>query len=205
MTDKGYELKDTYNYNLYNTDPTTWDVLATSQSADSEAIVNTFDGLMEYDMENVLQRALAESYEVSEDGLTYTFHIREGAVWVDSQGRKVADVTADDWVAGMQHMMDAMGGLEFLVDGVLENATGYINNEITDFNEVGVKAIDDHTLQYTLEAPTPYFLTMLSYSVFAPMNRSFYESQGGKFGMEFDASAADYTYGTTSHTAVLIW
>ena len=197
LTDKGYELKDTYNYNLYNTDPTTWDVLATSQSADSEAIVNTFDGLMEYDMENVLQPALAESYEVSEDGLTYTFHIREGAVWVDSQGRKVADVTADDWVAGMQHMMDAMGGLEFLVDGVLENATGYINNEITDFNEVGVKAIDDHTLQYTLEAPTPYFLTMLSYSVFAPMNRSFYESQGGKFGMEFDASAADYTYGQT--------
>lgn len=197
LTDKGYELKDTYNYNLYNTDPTTWDVLSTSQSADSEAIVNTYDGLMEYDMENVLQPALAESHEVSADGLTYTFHIREGVEWVDSQGRKVAPVTADDWVAGMQHMMDAMGGLEFLVDGVIVNANAYINGEITDFNEVGVKAIDDHTLEYTLEAPCPYFLTMLSYSVFAPMNRSYYESQGGKFGMEYDASAADYTYGQT--------
>ena len=197
LTDKGYELKDTYNYHLYNTDPTTWDVLSTSQSADSEAIVNTYDGLMEYDMENVLQPALAESHEISDDGLTYTFHIREGVEWVDSQGRKVADVTADDWVAGMQHMMDAMGGLEYLVDGVIKNANGYINGDITDFNEVGVKAVDDHTLEYTLESPCPYFLTMLSYSVFAPMNRSYYESQGGKFGMEYDASAADYTYGQT--------
>jgi len=198
LTDKGYELKDTYAYNLYNADPTTWDVLSTSQASDSEAIVNTYDGLMEYDMENILQPALAESYEVSDDGLTYTFHIREGVEWVDSQGRKVADVTADDWVAGMQHMMDAMGGLEYLVDGVIKNATGYINNEITDFNEVGVKAVDDYTLEYTLEAPCPYFLTMLSYSIFAPMSRSYYESQGGKFGAaEFDKSVADYTYGKT--------
>lgn len=89
LTDKGYELKDTYNYHLYNTDPTTWDVLSTSQSADSEAIVNTYDGLMEYDMENVLQPALAESHEVSDDGLTYTFHIREGVEWVDSQGERL--------------------------------------------------------------------------------------------------------------------
>ena len=197
LTDNGYELKDTYSYNLYNSDPTTWDILATSQAVDNEAIVNTYDGLMEYDMENVQQPALAESYEVSDDGLTYTFHIREGVEWVDSQGRKVADVKADDWVAGMQHMMDAMGGLEFLIDGVIKNATGYINNEITDFNEVGVKAIDDHTLEYTLEAPCPYFMTMLGYSIFAPMSRDYYTSQGGKFGADFDKSAADYTYGQT--------
>lgn len=195
LVEKGYELKDTYANNLYNTDPTTWDVLSTSQSADSEAIINTYDGLMEYDMENILQPALAESYEISDDGLTYTFHIREGVEWVDSQGRKVADVQADDWVAGMQHMMDAMGGLEFLVDGVIKNATGYINNEITDFSEVGVKAVDEHTLEYTLEAPCPYFLTMLGYGVFAPMSRDYYTSQGGKFGADFDKSAADYTYG----------
>ncbi len=197
LTDNGYELKDTYSYNLYTSDPTTWDILATSQAVDNEAIVNTYDGLMEYDMENVQQPALAESYEVSDDGLTYTFHIREGVEWVDSQGRKVADVKADDWVAGMQHMMDAMGGLEFLIDGVIKNATGYINNEITDFNEVGVKAIDDHTLEYTLEAPCPYFMTMLGYSIFAPMSRDYYTSQGGKFGADFDKSAADYTYGQT--------
>ena len=75
LADKGYTLKDTYNMG-YVGDPTTWDVLATSKSADSEAIINTYDGLMEYDEEGVLQPALAESYEVSDDGLTYTFHLR---------------------------------------------------------------------------------------------------------------------------------
>lgn len=195
LVENGYELKDTYAHNLYNTDPTTWDVLSTSQSADSEAIVNTFDGLMEYDMENVLQPALSTSYDVSDDGLTYTFHIREGVDWVDSQGRKVADVTADDWVAGMQHMMDAQGGLEFLVQGVIKNASEYISGDVTDFTQVGVQAVDDYTLEYTLESPCPYFTTMLSYSVFAPMNRTYYTSQGGKFGMDYDTAAADYTYG----------
>jgi ABC-type oligopeptide transport system substrate-binding subunit len=196
LTEKGYTLKDTYTFG-YSSDPTTWDVLATSQAVNSEAIVNTYDGLMEYDCENELQPALAESYEVSDDGLTYTFHIREGAEWVDSQGRKVADVTADDFVAGMQHMMDVQGGLEYLVDGIIANATEYINGEITDFSEVGVEAVDDYTLVYTLEAPCSYFTTMLGYGVFAPMSRSYYESQGGKFGSDFDDSASDYTYGLT--------
>ena len=52
-------------------------------------------------------------------------------------------------------------------------------------------------MQYTLVQPTPYFMTMLSYSVFAPLCRTYYESKGGKFGSEFDNAAADYTYGKT--------
>jgi len=199
LTEHGYTLKDTYNYGAYTADAKTWDVLATSRQADSEKIVNTYDGLLEYDCENVQQPALAESYEVSEDGLTWTFHIREGVKWVDSQGREIADVCADDWVAGMQHMMDAMGGLEYLVgaDGAhILNADAYINGEITDFSEVGVKAEDEHTLVYTLDSPAPYFDTMLGYGCFAPMSRTYYESQGGKFGADFDSAAADYVYGT---------
>ncbi len=193
---KGYTLKDTYTIG-YSSDPKTWDVLGTSRAADSEAIVNCYDGLMEYNTENVLSPALAESYEVSEDGLTYTFKIRQGQKWVDSQGREVADIKADDFVAGMQHMMDAMGGLEYLVQGIIVNATEYITGEVTDFAEVGVKAIDDYTLQYTLCQPTSYFMTMLGYGVFAPMSREYYESKGGKFGAEFDNTAASYTYGKT--------
>ncbi len=192
----GYTIKDSYVAG-YNSDPQTWDVLATSQAADSEMIVQTYDGLLEYDMEGVLQPALAESYEVSADGLTYSFKLREGLDWVDSQGRKVADVKADDFVAGLQHMMDAMGGLEYLVQGIIVNADEYINGVVTDFAEVGVKAVDDYTVEYTLTAPCSYFETMLGYGVFAPMSRTYYESQGGKFGAEYDPSAADYTYGKT--------
>ncbi len=193
---KGYEIKDTYNI-AYSSDPQTWDVLATSMAADSEAIVNTYDGLYEYDSENILQPALAESYEVSEDGTVYTFKIRQGLKWVDSQGREVADIKADDFVAGMQHMMDAMGGLEYLIQPIIVGADDYITGNTTDFTTVGVKALDDATLQYTLTAPTSYFMTLLGYGVFAPMSREFYESQGGKFGDEFDSAAATYTYGKT--------
>ena len=153
LEEKGYTLKDSYNYNLYTSDPTTWDVLSTSQAADTEPLVNTYDGLMEYDIEGEQQPALAESYSVSDDGLTYTFKIRQGVEWVDSQGRKVADVVADDFVAGMQHALDCQGGLEYLVDGVIDGVTEYISGEITDFSKVGIKAVDDYTLEYTLTEP----------------------------------------------------
>ena len=196
LEDNGYTLTDSYSMG-YTSDPQTWDALATSMAADSEAIVNTFDGLVEYNSENVLSPALAESWEVSEDGLEWTFHIRQGVKWVDSQGREVADVTADDFVAGMQHVLEAGGGLEWLIDGVIVNAGEYYAGECTDFAEVGVKATDDYTLVYTLCEPITYFDTMLGYNVFAPMSRSFYESKGGKFGDEFDSSAESYTYGRT--------
>lgn len=197
LADNGYTLNTTYNM-TYNSDPQTWDGLATSKAADSEAIVNTFDGLYEYDIENVPQPALATEYTVSEDGLVYTFTLREGVKWVDSQGREVADLKADDFVAGMQHMMDAAGGLEYLV-GVegcgIVNADEYVAGEVADFAEVGVKATDDLHVEYTLAAPCPFFTTMLSYNVFAPMSREYFLSQGGAFGADYDPSAESYVYG----------
>lgn len=190
LKEKGYTLKDTYNMG-YVSDPQTWDAFATSRSADSEAIVNTYDGLVEYDNENEIKPALAESWEVSEDGKTYTFHIRQGAKWVDAQGREVADVKADDFVAGMQHMLDAGGGLEYLVENIIVNALEYNKGDVTDFAEVGVKATDDNTVVYTLCQPTSYFITMLGYNVFAPMSRTYFESKGGVFGKDDYKAAVD--------------
>jgi ABC-type oligopeptide transport system substrate-binding subunit len=198
LAEKGYELTDTYGL-YYTEDPTTWDIFASYRSTESEALVNTYDGLLEYDVEGELQPALAESYEVSDDGLTYTFHLRSGVQWVDSQGRAIGEeVKADDFVAGMQHMMDAQGGFEYIIDGVIVNAHEYLNGEITDFSEVGVKALDDYTVEYTLTSPLSYFTTMLGYSIFAPMCRTYYESMGGKFGYDYDPSASDYRYGLDS-------
>ena len=197
LTEKGYTIKDTATF-YFDADPTYWDVLATSYAADSEILVQTYDGLIEYDMENQAKPALAESYTVSEDGLKYTFTLRQGVVWVDNQNRKVADLKADDFVAGMQHMMDAAGGLEYLVCAGcanIVNADEYVSGEVTDFAEVGVKALDDYTVEYTLTQPTSYFPTMLGYGVFAPMSRSFYESKGGKFGADYDETAETYLYG----------
>lgn len=200
LTEKGYTIKDTYTMG-YSSDPQTWDALATSRSADSEAIINTYDGLMEYDEENVLQPALSESYTVSEDGTVYTFKLREGVKWVDSQGREVGEVTADDFVAAAQHCMDAQEGLEYLYGDAgahIVNADAYVNGEVTDFAEVGVKAVDKYTVEYTLDSPTSFFLTMLGYGVFAPMNRAYFLSKGGVFGVDaYQAVAGSIAYGTS--------
>ena len=199
LVEQGYTLKDSYTLG-YSSDPMTWNLLATYRSADSEAICNTVDMLVEYDCENVMQPALATEWSASDDGLTYTFKIREGVKWVDSQGRELAELTAGDFVAGMQHLLDACGGLETLAGDGYANIVGasdYLAGEITDFAEVGVKAVDDYTLQYTLTQPTPYFMTMLTYNPFAPLCKTYFEAKGGKFGADFAADAADYTYGKT--------
>ena len=194
LADKGYTLKDTYTIG-YSSDPETWDIFNTYLAADAEAIVNTFDNLIEYDGENVMKPALAESWEVSDDGLTYTFKIRKGVQWVDSQGRKIADLTANDFVTGMQHCLDCEA-TSYLVDGVITGASEYMYGDTVDFGDVGVKATDDYTLVYTLAQPTPYFMTMMAYNPFAPLNEKYFLSQGGALG--YDAWAEANEAGTVT-------
>ena len=196
LEEKGYTLADSVDY-IYTSDPSTWDYLATWQSTQSEPTCFLEDGLVNYDMENVMQPSLAESWEVSDDGLTYTFHIREGVKWVDSQGREVADVQADDWVAGLQHCADCGGGAAEMLSSLV-GMSDYLDGTTSDFSQVGVTAVDKYTLEYKLTAPMPYFLSALTYiGLGGPLSRSYYESQGGKFGTEFDPADTNYTYGQT--------
>ena len=178
---KGYTLGDTYDY-AYTADPTTWDWHNTNQSPDFRALVNLYDGLYEYDAENRQMPALATSHEVSEDGLTYTFHIRPGVQWVNYQGTPIEEVTATSFVRGFQHLLDAGAGLEALVDGVVRGVSAYLGDEVTDFNAVGVRAPDRYTLVYELEQPCSYFPTMLSYALFAPISEAYFLANGGAFG-----------------------
>ncbi len=206
----GYTTKNEYNMG-YTSDPKTFDVLSTSNAADTEPIVNTYDGLIEYDVMNNMQPALAKAIpdpvdaaaaanpvtgEAAAATVTFTFEIRSGAKWIDSQGVAVADVKADDFVAGFQHMLDTHGGLEYLVDGVVVGADEYLAGE-ADFDAVKVVANESaNTVTYTVyKSAESYFLTMLSYSVFAPLSRTYYTSKGGKFGSEFNPAADDYNYG----------
>ncbi len=201
LDEHGYTLRDEYNaHSSY--DMETWDVIATSYTSDSYFIACTYTGLMEYDAKNVQQPALAESYEVSDDGTVYTFHIRPGVNWVDQQGTVIGEVTADDWVASLEHLADNNDELGYLMsaDGGcgIKNYDAYVNGEVT-FDEVGVKAVDDYTLEYTLEAPFPPFITMVGYGCFAPLNRDFYKSQGGTFSADGDEYTAG-NYGTSPET-----
>ena len=102
----------------------------------------------------MLKPALAESWQVSPDGLTWTFKIREGVKWVTWEGEEYADVVAQDWVDAMKYVFNPdnasrVANFAFLA---IKNGEEYFKGEVTDFEDVGVKAIDKYTLQYTLKA-----------------------------------------------------
>ncbi len=143
-----------------------------------EAIANFTDGLMQMDANGVPVEAIAESYDISEDQLTYTFHLREDAVW--SNG---TPVTADDFIFGWQRAVDPAVASEysylFSDIGQIKNAAEIIAGE-KEVTELGVSAPDDHTLVVELNVPVSYFLSLMYFPTFYPINREFYESTGGE-------------------------
>ncbi len=207
LTDKGHKLNRTYK-TTFNTACATLDWLNTSEQSDTEVTVNTVDGLVEYDNLSQMQPALATEWKISDDGLTYTFTIRKGVKWYTADGKEYAELTAKDFVAGFHHMLDGNSGLEWLVEGVIAGVTEYVE-EGGSWDKVGYKATDDYTLVVTLEAPTSYFLTMLTYSCFLPICDSFYQSRGGVYGKEaFKTAAADstkYTYGVNTDVSSQVY
>ena len=207
LTSKGHTIQNTYT-TTFSTAPVTLDWLNTSSQSDTEVIIDCVDGLVEYDGMSNLNPALAESWEVSPDGTVYTFHIRPGVYWYTAEGTQYAEVTAHDFVAGFHHMLDTQAGLEWLVDGIIVGATEYYSNG-GSWDDVGYKAIDDYTLEVTLEQPTTYFMTMLTYSCFLPMCDSFYQAHGGVYGVEeYAAASADdaaYTFGKSTDVASQVY
>lgn len=207
LTAHGHKLTKDYR-TTFSTAPVTLDTLNTSSQSDTEILVNCTDSLVQYNNLGQMIPAVAESWEVSADGLTYTFHIRKGAWWSTSEGAKYAEVTANDFVAGFQHMLDCGAGLESLLFGIVEGVQEYVLAG-GKFDAVGYKAVDDYTLQITLCEPTSYFMTMLTYSIFAPICKSFYLAHGGVFGIEeYAAAYADtnkYTYGKATDVSSQVY
>ncbi len=209
LKEMGHEIATDYTY-TFATAPVTIDWLNTSSQSDTEITVNCVDGLVEYDNLGTMQPRLASSWEISEDGLTYTFHLRDDAKWYTSEGKEYAPVTAGDFVAGFHHMLDTAAGLEWLVCDGGANIAGtdeYLAGG--SFDDVGYKAIDDTTLEVTLTRPTSYFLTMLTYSCFLPMCDSFYQAHGGVYGaQEYADASADtnkYTFGKAEDVASQVY
>ncbi len=195
LKSKGHTIVTDYR-TTFSTAPVTLDTLNTSSQSDTEILVNTTDNLVQYNNLGQMVPSMAESWSVSDDGLTYTFNLRHGAYWFTSEGTVYSEVTAYDFEAGFQHMLDAEAGLEWLVDGVVKGAGAYLY-EGGSWEDVGYKAIDKYTVQITLEEPKSYFLTMLTYSCFSPICKPFYESRGGVFGKQAYADA--YSAGTINY------
>lgn len=143
-----------------------------------EVIADYTDGLMQMDADGQAVPAIAESYEISEDGLTYTFHLRD-AVWSNGEA-----VTAADFVFAWQRAVDPAVASEYaymLSDiGQVKNAAEIIAGEM-DKSELGVTAVDEKTLVVELNVPVSYFLSLMYFPTFYPVNQAFFESCGDTF------------------------
>ena len=184
LTEGGYYNELQVYKTVYAEEATTLNYLVSTTNVDMSVTANLVDTLVDYNRYGVLQPALAETWEVSDDGLTWTFNLRKGAKWVDYEGNEVAETTANDFVSAAKYLLDPKNesASANLFYGVIENAEAYFNGEITDFAQVGVKAVDDYTLEYKLKEAVPYFESMLTYVCFFPVYGPFIEEMGDQFG-----------------------
>ena len=181
---------------LYSGEVSSLNYLTTATTNEFAVAANVIDTLVEYDNLGQVKPSLAESWEVSEDGLTWTFKIRQGAKWVDGNAQPVADVTANDFVDAAKYVLDAANASATanILYSVIEGAEAYFAGTSTpkegetpapktEWETVGVKAVDDYTLQYSLIYPVPYFLSMTTYVCFMPVYGPFLAEKGADFGL----------------------
>lgn len=175
------ESSSTYNY-VYSTDINSLDYTFSARNTNSDHFTNFVDGLFENDQYGNLKPALATSWEVSEDGLTYTYHLRKGVKWVDSEGNDYDEVRAQDFVTALKHAVEVKSEMLYVVQDSIKGLDDYIKGNTKDFASVGVKAVDDYTLQYTLAKPETFWNSKLTYGIMYPINEEFLKSKGKDFG-----------------------
>ena len=175
------ETSTTYSY-VYTEDPTSLDYIAFNRAQVSDIVTNMVDGLLENDKYGNLIPSLAEDWKVSKDGLTYTYTLREGVKWYTAEGEEYADVTANDFVTAIKHAVDTQSEGLYIIQDSIAGLDDYVNGKTSDFETVGVKALDDRTVQYTLSHPEPYWNSKLTMSIMLPVNAEFLESKGEDFG-----------------------
>ena len=181
----------TFSY-VYETDPDSLNYLTTGKAAVANITSNVIDGLMENDRYGNFVPSMAEDWSVSQDGLTYTYTIRKDAKWYTSEGEEYAPVKAQDFVTGLKYAADNKSEALYLVQESIKGLDAYVKGEVKDFSEVGIKAIDDQTVQYTLNKPESFWNSKTTMGILAPVNEEFLTSKGSDFAKATDPSSILY-------------
>ena len=181
----------TFSY-IYETDPDNLNYLTTGKAATADITSNVVDGLLENDRYGNFVPSMAEDWSVSKDGLTYTYTIRKDAKWYTSEGEEYAAVKAQDFVTGLKYAADKKSDGLYLVQESIKGLDAYVKGEITDFSQVGIKALDDYTVQYTLNKPESFWNSKTTMGVLAPVNEEFLNSKGDDFAKGTDSSSILY-------------
>ena len=156
----------TEGYLIYNLgeDPDTIDPTLNTSVGGSTIISNTFEGLLRLDENEKAIPGVAEKYEVSDDGLVYTFHLREDAKWSDGEA-----VTANDFKYSWIRALDKNTGSEYAYQlFYIKNAEKFNTGKATA-DEVGIEVVDERTLVVTLESATSYFPELMAFPTYSPL------------------------------------
>ena len=179
-----------FKYDI-DANPVTLDPQTANDSSAYEIIANLFEGLLKVDNAGDIQNAVAESYDVSSDGLVYTFKLREDVYWYDG-GEFEAPCTAHDFVFAFQRLFKPATKSKTAAGFFcIQNAQGINNGSISDMSELGVKAMGDYELVITLEYPNPSFPVLLTTAPAMPCNQKYYESTNGKYGLDAKSVASN--------------
>ena len=179
--DKEADAPTTFSY-VYGVDPSSLDYSIATRTSTTDIIGNVVDGLLENDEYGNLVPSLAEDWSVSQDGLTYTYKLRKGVKWYTSEGEEYAEVTAHDFVTGLKHVADGKSDGITLIQNSIKGLNEYMTGETNDFSTVGVKALDDYTVQYTLNAPESFWNSKVTSATMLPVNEEFLKASGKNYG-----------------------
>lgn len=149
----------------------------TNNSFAAVFLCNCFEGLVTYDDEGNVVGGAAENWDISEDGTVYTFHLRDGLKWSDG-----SDLTAEDFVYAIQRVLTPATGGQYvdIVKSYIKNADEFYAGEASA-EDLGVKAVDEKTLEITLKQPTSFFIDLLTMWVFDPVQKATIEANGDKW------------------------
>ena len=181
----------TFSY-VYTQDPDTLDYSISNKKSTSEFTGNAVDGLLEVDKYGNLIPSLAKDWTVSKDGLTYTYKLRKGVKWMTSEGEEYGEVKAQDFVTGLQHAADKKSSALYLVQKSVKGLDDYVSGKTKDFSTVGIKAIDDYTVQYTLSQPESFWNSKTTMGILMPVNEEFLKSKGDDYGQGTSPSSILY-------------
>lgn len=145
-------------------------------------LVNCFEGLVTYDEKGEVVAGNAESWESNDDLTVYTFHLRDGLKWSDG-----SDLTANDYVySALRVLTPATAGQYVnMISDYVVNAEEFYNGT-ANAEDVGIKAVDDKTLEFTLKSPCPYFVDLVSMWVYFPVQEATIEANGDKWTNQAD-------------------
>ena len=174
LTACGKSASDVKTYSsTFGADPTTFNYLLDYSGDNTAVVTNLVDGLLENDNYGNLIPALAEDWSVSKDGLTYTYKLRQDAKWFTADGEEYAPIKAQDFVTGIKYAADNKSQALDLIQNSIKGLDDYVTGANTDFSNVGVKAVDDYTVQYTLTRPEPFWNSKTTNSILFPVNEEF--------------------------------